>query len=50
MALEPLKLRGIRVLNYLDDLLILVQSHSELIEHRTILIKHLENLGQKSIG
>ncbi|XDV44991.1 hypothetical protein PO909_013179 [Leuciscus waleckii] len=44
-ALAPLRLRGIRVLNYLDDWLILAQSHSELVEHRTILLDHLENLG-----
>ncbi|XDV14501.1 hypothetical protein PO909_014743 [Leuciscus waleckii] len=44
-ALAPLRLRGIRVLNYLNDWLILAQSHSELVEHRTILLDHLENLG-----
>ncbi|XDV31685.1 hypothetical protein PO909_002648 [Leuciscus waleckii] len=44
-ALAPLRLQGMRVLNYLDDRLILAQSHSVLIEHRTILLDHLENLG-----
>ncbi|CAM4648922.1 unnamed protein product [Leuciscus chuanchicus] len=44
-ALAPLRLRGIRVLNYLDDWLVLARSQSELIEHRTILLDHLENLG-----
>ncbi|XDV25826.1 hypothetical protein PO909_029676 [Leuciscus waleckii] len=44
-ALAPLRLQGMRVLNYLDDWLILAQSHSMLIEHRTILLDHLENLG-----
>ncbi|CAM4625515.1 unnamed protein product [Leuciscus chuanchicus] len=44
-ALAPLRLRGMRVLNYLDDWLILAQSRSQLVEHRTILLDHLENLG-----
>ncbi|CAM4658873.1 unnamed protein product [Leuciscus chuanchicus] len=44
-ALAPLRLRGIRVLNYLDDWLVLARSQSELIEHRTVLLDHLENLG-----
>ena len=44
-ALAPLRLRGMRVLNYLDDWLILAQSRSQLIEHRAILLDHLENLG-----
>ncbi|XDV39230.1 hypothetical protein PO909_008494 [Leuciscus waleckii] len=46
-ALAPLKLRGMRVLNYLDDWLVLAQTRSELIEHRTMLLEHLENLGLK---
>ncbi|CAM4558259.1 unnamed protein product [Leuciscus chuanchicus] len=44
-ALAPLRLRGMRVLNYLDYWLILAQSRSQLVEHRTILLDHLENLG-----
>ena len=44
-ALAPLKLRGMRVLNYLDDWLIIAQSRSQLVEHRTMLLDHLENLG-----
>ena len=44
-ALAPLRMRGIRVLNYLDDWLILAQSRAVLIEHTTILLDHLEDLG-----
>ncbi|XDV39235.1 hypothetical protein PO909_008499 [Leuciscus waleckii] len=44
-ALAPLRMRGMRVLNYLDDWLILAQSRSVLIEHTTVLLDHLENLG-----
>ncbi|CAM4454824.1 unnamed protein product [Leuciscus chuanchicus] len=44
-ALAPLRMRGVQVLNYLDDWLILAQSRSVLIEHTTILLDHLKNLG-----
>ncbi|XDV39639.1 hypothetical protein PO909_008842 [Leuciscus waleckii] len=44
-ALASLRMRGMRVLNYLDDWLILAQSRSVLIEHTTVLLDHLENLG-----
>ena len=44
-ALAPLRLRGMRVMNYLDDWLILARSRSELIEHRAALLEHLEKLG-----
>ncbi|XDV29293.1 hypothetical protein PO909_032430 [Leuciscus waleckii] len=44
-ALAPLRMRGVRVLNYLDDWLILAQSRAVLIEHTTILLDHLEDLG-----
>ncbi|CAM4570104.1 unnamed protein product [Leuciscus chuanchicus] len=44
-ALAPLRMRGMRVLNYLDDWLILAQSRAVLIEHMTILLDHLEDLG-----
>ncbi len=40
-ALSPLRQMGIRILNYLDDWLILAQSEVELLSHRT----HLERLG-----
>ncbi|XDV46928.1 hypothetical protein PO909_016730 [Leuciscus waleckii] len=44
-ALATLRMRGGQVLNYLDDWLILAQSRSVLIEHTTVLLDHLENLG-----
>ncbi len=36
---------GIRILNYLDDWLILAQSEVELLSQRTLLLSHLECLG-----
>ncbi len=42
-ALSPLRQMGIRILNYLDDWLILAQSEVELLSHRTL--SHLERLG-----
>ncbi len=44
-ALSPLRQMGIRILNYLDDWLILAQSEVELLSHRTLLLSHLECLG-----
>ncbi|CAM4657101.1 unnamed protein product [Leuciscus chuanchicus] len=44
-ALAPLRQRGMRILNYLDDWLILAQSESELIAHRALLLDHLRDLG-----
>ncbi len=43
-ALSPLRQMGIRILNYLDDWLILAQSEVELLSHRTLLLSHLERL------
>ncbi len=39
-ALSPLRQMGIRILNYLDDWLILAQSEVELLSHRTLLLSH----------
>ncbi len=44
-ALSPLRQMGIRILNYLDDWLILAQSVVELLSHRTLILSHLERLG-----
>ncbi|KAL0168850.1 hypothetical protein M9458_037072, partial [Cirrhinus mrigala] len=44
-ALSPLRLSGMRVLNYLDDWLIIAQSRSVLEEHRLRLLAHLACLG-----
>ncbi len=44
-ALSPLRQMGIRILNYLDNWLVLAQSEVELISHSTLLLSHLERLG-----
>ncbi len=44
-ALSPLRQMRIRILNYLDDWLILAQSEVELLSHRTLILSHLERLG-----
>ncbi len=44
-ALFPLRQMGIRILNYLDDWLILAQSQAVLTSHKTLLLSHLVCLG-----
>ncbi len=44
-VLSPLKQKGVRILNYLDDWLILAQSEAKLISHRSLLLSHLKCLG-----
>ncbi|KAL0173816.1 hypothetical protein M9458_029784, partial [Cirrhinus mrigala] len=44
---SPLRQRGIRILNCLDDWLVLAQSEAELLSHRALLLSHLECLGLK---
>ncbi len=44
-ALVPLREAGIRILNYLDDWLILAQSRALLCEHRDMVLSHLSRLG-----
>ncbi len=44
-ALVPLKEQGVRILNYLDDWLILAQSRDQLCEHRDLVLSHLSQLG-----
>ncbi len=41
-ALSPLRQMGIRILNYLDDWLILAQSQVVLTSHKTLLFSHLD--------
>ncbi len=48
-ALSPLRQMAIRILNYLDDWLVLAQSEAELISHRTLLLSHLELSPSKRI-
>ncbi len=44
-ALAPLRLQGIRVLNYLDDWLILAHSRKLVSLHRDIVLRHIHSLG-----
>ncbi len=44
-ALTPLREVGVRILNYLDDWLILAQSREELGDHRDLVLRHLSQLG-----
>ncbi len=44
-ALAPLRLQGIRVLNYLDDWLILAHSRELVSRHRDIVLRHILSLG-----
>ncbi len=44
-ALSPLRQMGIRILNYLDDWLILAQSEVELLSHRTLILSHFRAPG-----
>ncbi len=47
VALSPLRQMGIRILNYLDDWLILTQSEAVSTSHKTLLLSHLCCLGLK---
>ncbi len=44
-ALSPLKQSGMRILNYLDDWLVLAQSESALLSDKLRLFTHLQSLG-----
>ncbi len=44
-ALAPLRFQGIRVLNYLDDWLILAHSRELVSRHRDIVLRHIHSLG-----
>ncbi|KAI2647573.1 Protein P [Labeo rohita] len=44
-ALAPLRLQGIRVLNYLDNWLILAHSMELVSHHRDVLLHHIQSLG-----
>ncbi len=43
-ALAPLRLQGIRVLNYIDDWLILAQSREMAVRHRDVILGHIRSL------
>ncbi|XDV44749.1 hypothetical protein PO909_012989 [Leuciscus waleckii] len=44
-ALAPLRLQGIRILNYIDDWLILAQSEQQAVRHRDLVLAHIKRLG-----
>ncbi|KAI2664245.1 Transposon Ty3-G Gag-Pol polyprotein [Labeo rohita] len=44
-ALALLRLRGIRILNYIDDWLILAQSEQVAAQHRDVVLAHMKELG-----
>ncbi len=44
-ALAPLQLQGIRILNYIDDWLILAQSEQVAVRHRDVVLAHMKDLG-----
>jgi hypothetical protein len=44
-AIAPMCEQGVRILNYLDDWLILAQSREQLCEHRDMVLSHLSHLG-----
>ncbi|KAL0161985.1 hypothetical protein M9458_041381, partial [Cirrhinus mrigala] len=44
-ALSPLRQKGIRILNYLNNWLNLAQSEDELLSHRSFLLSHLDCMG-----
>ncbi len=44
-ALVPLREQGVRILNYLNNWLILSQSRSQLCKYRDLVLSHLSQLG-----
>ncbi|XDV35093.1 hypothetical protein PO909_005124 [Leuciscus waleckii] len=44
-AIVPMREHGIRILNYLDDWLIIAHSRDLLCEHRDMVLRHLSRLG-----
>ncbi|KAJ8009614.1 hypothetical protein DPEC_G00090730 [Dallia pectoralis] len=44
-ALAPLRLQGIRILNYIDDWLILAPSEHLAVRHRDVVLAHINKLG-----
>jgi len=44
-ALVPLRLQGIRILNYIDDWVILAQSQQQAVRHRDVVLAHIKKLG-----
>ncbi len=44
-ALAPLRLQGIRILNYIEDWLILAHSEQLAFRHRDVVLAHMKELG-----
>ncbi len=44
-ALAPLCLQSIRIMNYIDNWLILAQSHQAAVRHRDVILAHMKELG-----
>ncbi len=44
-ALAPLRLQGNRIINYIDDLLILAQSEQLAVRHRDVVLAHMKDMG-----
>ncbi len=44
-ALLSLRLQGILIMNYIDDWLILAQSHQLAVRHRDVVLAHIKELG-----
>ncbi len=44
-ALAPLRLQGIRILNYIDDWLIVAHSEQMAVRHRDVVLAHMKELG-----
>ncbi len=44
-TLVPLRLQGIRIMNYIDDWLILAQSHQLAVRHQDVVLAHMKELG-----
>ncbi len=44
-ALAPLRLQGIRILNYIDDWLILAHSEQMAVQHRDVVLAQMKELG-----
>ncbi len=45
VTLAPLRLQGIRVLNYINDWLILAQLEQVAVRHRDVVLAHMKDLG-----
>ncbi len=44
-ALVPFQLQGIRIMNYIDDWLILAHSYQLAVRHRDVVLAHMKELG-----